>query len=88
MPFSGAEVPRDLGRLGGFGHETERCGDEVRHGEERCAAQGPTACLEGVDGDMRDHVGDDKATGDKCELLHVLLLRNCSMSDASNLVIY
>jgi hypothetical protein len=37
---------------------------------------------------VRDHIGDDKATGSECELLHVLLLRNCPMSDASNLPIY
>jgi hypothetical protein len=36
---------------------------------------------------VRDYIGDNKAPSDKCELLHVLLLRNCSMPSASNLLI-
>lgn len=66
--------------------EVERGGGQVRQGEMRRATQSVATRAEDVDAEVRDHVGDDDATGDECELLHVLLLRNCSMTGASNLL--
>ena len=68
--FRGRKFRADLGRLGGLADQCEWSGDEERQGEQSCAGQGSIAPLEGVDGDVCNHIGGNEAASNTCEFLH------------------